>query len=81
MTQKPEIVVERFGKDGWFFVTSQQLPSLCIFGPTLQEVKRRVRGAIALALKIEAERIEASLTKAPAKSDWHEVDAEELLVA
>jgi predicted RNase H-like HicB family nuclease len=81
MNQKPEFNIEQFGEDGWFFMTSPQLPGFCIFGATLQEVKCRVKGTAELALKAEAERIEASMIKQPAKTAWHSVPAEDLVAA
>lgn len=56
-----DLVVERFGKDGWLFAQHRTVPGLTLFAPTLDELKSRLPGALALILKARLGDVEAAL--------------------
>lgn len=68
MNRKPEIVIEQFGNDGWFFITSPDIPTFCFFG-TREGVRLGVKDALFLAAGIEAERVVEMITHRP--TNWH----------
>ena len=64
-----DLIVERFGTDGWFFATHRTVPGLTLFAPTLEEVASRLPGALALVLDAQMEDLRKALNW-PTRS-WH----------
>ena len=64
-----DLIVERFGTDGWFFATHRTVPGLTLFAPTLEEVESRLSGALALVLDAQMEDLRAAVST-PSRS-WH----------
>lgn len=56
-----DLSIERFGTDGWLFATHRTVPGLTLFAPTLDEIKSRLPGALALVLNARLKDMEAEL--------------------
>lgn len=56
MTFHP-LLVERFGRKGWFFLSCPDIPGLSLFGPDLDDLTDNAEIAIAELLKKRGENI------------------------
>ena len=52
------IRIERFGKDGWFFVSIDDVPGVAAFGPDLKTALLRLRAGAELMLGAAMRRLE-----------------------
>lgn len=51
------LTIERYGRRGWFHLSCNDIPGICLFGPDLDELVDSAEIAIAELLKLRGEKI------------------------
>ena len=74
MTKPSDLILERFGSDGWFFGKSKTVPGVLLCAPTAKGVIAQFEAAVDL---VESAREQDLL----AKSAWKKLPAKAFLAA